>query len=88
VPHYLLSTLDHCPDLRTVCHLGDRIESRAYALQPITHGLPDSPAGLGQDVGELGVAVAHDRILPQAKTLTAAPTMPRRPATRNLSLSR
>ena len=70
-PHGLLSALDHCPDLRTVCHLRDRIEGRAYALKPISHGLPDSPAELRQDVGELSVpVVAHGRILSPAKTLS------------------
>src|ERR1700728_2477629 len=78
-PHGLLNPLDRCPDLRTVCHLRDRIEGRAYALKPVSHGLPDSPACFGQDVGELCVpVVAHGRILPLAKTLSQATfTQPR-----------
>ena len=68
-PHGLLSALDHRSDLRTVRHLRERIEGRPYALKRISDGLPDSPADLGQGVGELGVPViAHGRILPLAET--------------------
>ena len=67
-PHGLLSALDHRPDLRTVRHLRERIEGRPYALKRISHALPDSPADLGQGVGELGVPViAHGSILPLAR---------------------
>jgi hypothetical protein len=73
-PQDRFSALDHCPDLRTVRHLRDRIEGRAYALKPISYSLPDSPAGLCQDVGKLGISVfAHNRILSPAKTLSQGP---------------
>jgi hypothetical protein len=78
-PHDRLGALDHCPDLGTVRHLCDRIEGRADALKPISQGLPDSPAGLCQHVGKLGIpVVAHDRILSPAKTLSQGPVTPLR----------
>ena len=68
-PHGLLGALDHRPDLRTVRHIRERIEGRPHALKRVSHGLPDSPADLGQGVGKLGVLViAHSCILPLAQT--------------------
>lgn len=64
-PHNLLSAVDHRLDLRTVRHFRKRLEGRPNALQRISHRLPDSPANLGQSVGEFGIPViAHSRILP------------------------
>jgi len=59
-PHGLLGELDHRADLRKIRHVRERIESRAHALNGISQGLPDFPAGLGQCFGEIGVPViAH-----------------------------
>jgi hypothetical protein len=72
-PHDLLSALDDCSDLGPVRHLRERIEGRPHALKRISHGLPDSAAGLGQGVSELGVPViAHSRILSLEKTQSQA----------------
>jgi hypothetical protein len=67
-PHHFLSAIDHRPDLRAVRHFCDRIEGRPHALKRISHGLPDSPAGLCEGVGELSVPViGHDSIISPAK---------------------
>jgi hypothetical protein len=64
-PDGLLRALDHRPDPGTVRHLGERIDGRPDALKRVRHGLADSPAGLCQGVGKLGVSVlAHGRIIP------------------------
>jgi hypothetical protein len=63
-PHGLLGELDHRADLRKIRHVRERIESRPHALNCISQGLPDFPAGLGQCFSEIGVPViAHVRIV-------------------------
>ena len=70
MPHGPLGTVDHRPDLRTVGHLRQRIDSRPHPFKGVSQGLPHAPAYLGQGLREFGVPlIAHGHIiaLPQAR---------------------
>jgi hypothetical protein len=68
-PQCPLGAVYHRLDLWPVDHLGQRVGGRPNALEGVCDGLPDSPADLGQGVGQLGVlpAIAHN---PYCRTQT------------------